>query len=279
MIVDEAQSLERNVLLTVLSRIGANSKVVLTHDVAQRDNLRVGRHDGVVAVVDRLKGHPLFAHVTLTRSERSPIAALVTEMLEHMTSDPCHGPRGFDGDRERGHAGYRAVQLAPARAHRTGWNLFLGTLRASPQHVEREMTSMSSTLGITLSEKHAAKHRCAPTTSLHRRLGGRLRGIAALSAVAVVGTGLAVSTGVLAQGSPIHGAAAALSSSSSSSSPTGGLTESELADRVERASRSTGDRRPVADQTKARTLSNASGHAVTKTEDLDPLTPRPSRAP
>ncbi len=84
-IVDEAQSLERNVLLTVLSRIGANSKVVLTHDVAQRDNLRVGRHDGVVAVVERLKGHPLFGHVTLTRSERSPIAALVTEMLENFT--------------------------------------------------------------------------------------------------------------------------------------------------------------------------------------------------
>jgi PhoH-like ATPase len=84
-IVDEAQSLERNVLLTVLSRIGANSKVVLTHDVAQRDNLRVGRHDGVVAVVERLKGHPLFAHVTLTRSERSPIAALVTDLLESVT--------------------------------------------------------------------------------------------------------------------------------------------------------------------------------------------------
>jgi PhoH-like ATPase len=84
-IVDEAQSLERNVLLTVLSRIGADSKVVLTHDVAQRDNLRVGRHDGVVAVVEKLKGHPLFAHVTLTRSERSPIAALVTDMLENVT--------------------------------------------------------------------------------------------------------------------------------------------------------------------------------------------------
>ena len=81
-IVDEAQSLERNVLLTVLSRIGRDSRVILTHDVAQRDNLRVGRHDGVVAVVEKLKGHPLFAHVTLTRSERSPIAALVTEMLE-----------------------------------------------------------------------------------------------------------------------------------------------------------------------------------------------------
>ncbi len=84
-IVDEAQSLERNVLLTVLSRIGANSKVVLTHDVAQRDNLRVGRHDGIVAVVEKLKGHPLFAHVTLTRSERSPIAALVTDLLESVT--------------------------------------------------------------------------------------------------------------------------------------------------------------------------------------------------
>jgi PhoH-like ATPase len=81
-IVDEAQSLERNVLLTVLSRIGQGSRVVLTHDVAQRDNLRVGRYDGVVAVVEKLKGHPLFAHITLTRSERSAIAALVTEMLE-----------------------------------------------------------------------------------------------------------------------------------------------------------------------------------------------------
>jgi len=85
-IVDEAQSLERNVLLTVLSRIGRDSRVVLTHDVAQRDNLRVGRYDGVVAVVEKLKGHPLFAHITLTRSERSPIAALVTEMLEDLPS-------------------------------------------------------------------------------------------------------------------------------------------------------------------------------------------------
>ena len=80
-IVDEAQSLERNVLLTVLSRIGQGSRVVLTHDVAQRDNLRVGRHDGIAAVIEALKGHPLFAHVTLTRSERSPVAALVTELL------------------------------------------------------------------------------------------------------------------------------------------------------------------------------------------------------
>lgn len=81
-IVDEAQSLERNVLLTVLSRLGRNSRVVLTHDVAQRDNLRVGRHDGIQAVIEKLKGNPLFAHVTLQRSERSAIAELVTNLLE-----------------------------------------------------------------------------------------------------------------------------------------------------------------------------------------------------
>jgi len=81
-IVDEAQSLERNVLLTVLSRIGQNSRVVLTHDVAQRDNLLVGRHDGVASVIETLKGHSLFGHITLTRSERSAVAALVTDLLE-----------------------------------------------------------------------------------------------------------------------------------------------------------------------------------------------------
>jgi PhoH-like ATPase len=83
-IVDEAQSLERGVLLTVLSRIGTGSRVVLTHDVAQRDNLRVGRHDGIAAVIEALKGHPMFAHVTLTRSERSAIAEVVTDLLEDL---------------------------------------------------------------------------------------------------------------------------------------------------------------------------------------------------
>ena len=81
-VIDEAQNLERMVLLTALSRLGRNSRVVLTHDVAQRDNLRVGRHDGVVSVIEALRGHPLFAHITLTRSERSPIAALVTGLLD-----------------------------------------------------------------------------------------------------------------------------------------------------------------------------------------------------
>ncbi|MGH9135753.1 MAG: PhoH family protein [Acidimicrobiales bacterium] len=81
-VIDEAQNLERPVLLTALSRLGEGSRVVLTHDVAQRDNLRVGRHDGIASVIDAMRGHPLFGHVTLSRSERSPIAALVTELLD-----------------------------------------------------------------------------------------------------------------------------------------------------------------------------------------------------
>jgi PhoH-like ATPase len=82
-IIDEAQNLERTVLLTALSRLGQGSRAVLTHDVAQRDNLRVGRHDGIASVVEQLKGHPLFGHVALHRTERSPIAALVTSLLDN----------------------------------------------------------------------------------------------------------------------------------------------------------------------------------------------------
>ncbi len=84
-VLDEAQNLERGVLLTALSRLGTGSRVVLTHDVAQRDNLRVGRHDGIAAVVERLRGHPMFGHVTLNRTERSPVAAVVTELLDDLT--------------------------------------------------------------------------------------------------------------------------------------------------------------------------------------------------
>lgn len=82
-VVDEAQNLEKMVLLTAMSRMGQNSKVVLTHDVAQRDNLRVGKYDGIHSVIASLAGEKLFGHVTLTRSERSPIAELVSRLIEH----------------------------------------------------------------------------------------------------------------------------------------------------------------------------------------------------
>ena len=81
-IIEEAQNLERHHILSTISRVGSGSRVFLTHDVAQRDNLRVGRDDGIAAIVSRLKGHPLFAHVSLTRSERSPIAEVAGLLLD-----------------------------------------------------------------------------------------------------------------------------------------------------------------------------------------------------
>ncbi len=81
-ILDEAQNLERSTILTAITRLGEGSRIILLHDVAQRDSLRVGRHDGIAAVVETLKGEELFAHTSLTRSERSPVAALAARLLD-----------------------------------------------------------------------------------------------------------------------------------------------------------------------------------------------------
>ena len=89
--------------------------------------------------------------------------------------------------------------------------------------------------------------------------------------MAVAATGLAVSTGVLSQPLQIDGAAAALSTSTT---PARSMSQDELAQREQRASRSTDDRRPVADRTKARALANDSGAAVTRTEDLSDADPK-----
>ena len=97
-----------------------------------------------------------------------------------------------------------------------------------------------------------------------------MRTAAIVSTIAVVATGLAVSTGVFSQQLPIDGAAAALSAAT----PAKTMSQDELAEREERASRSSDDRRPEADRSKARTLSNASGVAVTRTEDLSDADPR-----
>lgn len=134
------------------------------------------------------------------------------------------------------------------------------------------MTSMPSTLGFTLSEKYAAKHRSAPPRPLRSRLGRNLRRLGLMSGVAVAATGLAVSTGVLTKGaSPLDASASA---SLAAATPAKGLTQAQLDEREDRASRSTDDRRPAADRGKARTLSNDSGAAVTKTADLTTADPK-----
>jgi hypothetical protein len=121
-----------------------------------------------------------------------------------------------------------------------------------------------------LSDKHVAKHRSLPVSTFRSRLRRRLR-VATLGAgIAVGATGIAVSTGVFSQSLPVNGAAAALSSST----PAKNLSQSELADREQRVSRSNDDRLPVTDRAKARALSNDSGKAVTRTEDLSNADPR-----
>ena len=122
-----------------------------------------------------------------------------------------------------------------------------------------------------MSHKHAAKHRSTPSAPLHAGLVRRLRGAGLLGGVAVVATGLAVSTGVLAQPSPIDGGAAAALSSSSAAKQ---MSEGELEDREERASRSADDRRPATDRTKARTLSADAGVAVTRSVDIREADPK-----
>lgn len=83
-IIDEAQNLDMTTLVTALSRVGEGTKVVLTHDVNQRDNSSVGRADGILAVTERLMGHELFAHITLNKVERSPVARLISELFNDL---------------------------------------------------------------------------------------------------------------------------------------------------------------------------------------------------
>lgn len=80
-IVDEAQNLELSTLKTVLTRIGEDSKVVFCGDLGQVDNPFVSPFGGMAALIEKMKGHPLFGHVTLERSVRSPLAELAANLF------------------------------------------------------------------------------------------------------------------------------------------------------------------------------------------------------
>ena len=82
-VIDEAQSLERNAIMTALSRLGVGSKAVLCYDLEQRDDLRIGKYDGVFSVVQDLYGEKLFGHVTFKKTERSDVAELINRKLSN----------------------------------------------------------------------------------------------------------------------------------------------------------------------------------------------------
>lgn len=81
-IVDEAQSLDMTVLKTVITRLGDNSKLVLTHDIRQNDNRFMKEGEGMPVIVERLKASSFFAHLDLVTSERSEVAKEVNHLLE-----------------------------------------------------------------------------------------------------------------------------------------------------------------------------------------------------
>jgi PhoH-like ATPase len=81
-IVDEHQSMETLTLKTILTRLGAGSKVVFTGDVSQIDNPFVSERTSALSVLaDRFAGQPLFGHLVLTQGERSAVADLAAELL------------------------------------------------------------------------------------------------------------------------------------------------------------------------------------------------------
>jgi PhoH-like ATPase len=83
-ILDEAQNFSRTELLNIISRVGEGSKVVFLADPAQVDNkfLQAGERSDIWAVVNKLKDESVFAHITLTKTERSKLAELASRILE-----------------------------------------------------------------------------------------------------------------------------------------------------------------------------------------------------
>ncbi|QQL51104.1 PhoH family protein [Mucilaginibacter ginkgonis] len=81
-IVDEAQNLTPHEVKTIISRAGENSKFVFTGDIYQIDTPYLdAESNGLSYLIDRAKDHPLYAHITLQKGERSELANLATELL------------------------------------------------------------------------------------------------------------------------------------------------------------------------------------------------------
>ena len=81
-IIDEAQNLTRHELKTIITRVGENTKIVLTGDVEQIDNVYVNEtSNGLAYAVEKLKNNELTGHITLSKGERSKLATLASKEL------------------------------------------------------------------------------------------------------------------------------------------------------------------------------------------------------
>jgi PhoH-like ATPase len=92
MIIDEAQNLTPHEVKTIITRVGDNTKIVLTGDPYQIDNPYIdASNNGLTTVVERFKGEAIAGHVTLVKGERSALAELASNILES-------GPRRRSGN-------------------------------------------------------------------------------------------------------------------------------------------------------------------------------------
>ena len=81
-IVDEAQNLTPHEIKTIISRAGENTKIIFTGDIFQIDTPYLDtQSNGLSYLIDKVKNHPLYAHVTLQKGERSELANLANELL------------------------------------------------------------------------------------------------------------------------------------------------------------------------------------------------------
>ena len=81
-IIDEAQNLTAHEVKTIITRIGDNTKIVLTGDVEQIDNIYTNEtSNGLAFAVEKFKTYDLSGHITFKRGERSKLATLAAKIL------------------------------------------------------------------------------------------------------------------------------------------------------------------------------------------------------
>ena len=81
-VIDEAQNLTAHEIKTILTRVGEGTKIVLTGDVEQIDNIYINEmSSGLTHAVEKMKEHEITGHITLRKGERSKVATLAAKVL------------------------------------------------------------------------------------------------------------------------------------------------------------------------------------------------------